>query len=246
MTSGEIRWKSLGHENVSSRIVTQVRELVRTNQLSPGDRLPSERELAALLGVSRPSLREALKLLQAQGVLEIRHGHGVFVSEPRAAASLRAALIREDIGVDELFAMREVLELPAAAWAAERQNTEALAALEEAHAELDAYSYTEDLDYERLRELDAAFHLSIVAASGNRFLRQTTIILHEILAAGMQTTLRVPGRVEKSREDHRRILEAILAGDVAGAREAAQAHVRAAWAVAHDVLGTPGDGPPRS
>jgi len=227
-----VQWQSLGHENVSSRIAEQIRELVSSNQLAPGDRLPSERELAAILSVSRPSLREALKLLQAQGMLQIRHGHGVFVAEPQAAASLRAALMRAQIGVDELFAMREVLELPAAAWAAERHHEDELAAVRAAHEELDTYSRTDDLDFERLRELDAAFHLSIVAASGNRFLRQTTIILHEILASGMETTLRAPGRVEKSREDHRRILEAIVAGDAARARRAAKAHIRAAWKVA--------------
>lgn len=227
-----VQWQSLGHESVSSRIAEQIRELVGSNQLAPGDRLPSERELAAILSVSRPSLREALKLLQAQGMLQIRHGHGVFVAEPQAAVSLRAALVRAQIGVDELFAMREVLELPAAAWAAERQHRDELAAVRAAHMELDDYSRTDDLDFERLRELDAAFHLSIVAASGNRFLRQTTIILHEILASGMETTLRAPGRVEKSREDHRRILEAILAGDAASARRAARAHIRAAWKVA--------------
>jgi len=218
-------WEPLSTSYVSTQVSERIQGLIGTKRLKPGDRLPAERELAHLLHVSRPSVREAFKSLQAQGVVDIRHGQGVFVAEPQAAVSLRAALIRREIGVEELFAMREVLELPAVEWAAQRRDPDGLEEVRRAFTALDDYSHVDEIDFEHLRTLDTGFHLSIVSAAGNRFLQQTTIVLHEILAAGMATTLRAPGRVEKSRVDHRRIYRAIIAGDADAARRAAQAHI---------------------
>jgi GntR family transcriptional repressor for pyruvate dehydrogenase complex len=87
-------------------------------------------------------------------------------------------------------------------------------------------------DFARLQPLDAAFHMRLVEAAGNRFLRQTLGVLQEMLAAGMETTLVVPGRLEKSRGEHDRILAAVRAGDAAGARAAARKHIRGAYKVA--------------
>ncbi|MFC7465738.1 FadR/GntR family transcriptional regulator [Brachybacterium sp. GCM10030252] len=221
-------WEPLTTTYVSTQVSDQIQNLIGTKRLKPGDRLPAERELAHLLHVSRASVREAFKSLQAQGVVDIRHGQGVFVAEPHAAASLRAALIQREIGVEELYAMREVLELPAVEWAAQRRDPDGMAELTEAFSALDACAYAEEIDFERMRMLDTAFHLSTVSAAGNQFLQQTTIVLHEILAAGMATTLRAPGRVEKSRVDHRLIYEAIIAGDAEEARRVAKEHIDAA------------------
>jgi GntR family transcriptional repressor for pyruvate dehydrogenase complex len=78
-------WEPIGHGgSLSDRIERQIIDLVGTEALTPGDRLPSERDLAALLGVSRPSVREAVKSLEAQGWVHVRHGQGVFVASPRS------------------------------------------------------------------------------------------------------------------------------------------------------------------
>ncbi|MCW3845573.1 FCD domain-containing protein, partial [Micromonospora yasonensis] len=128
----------------------------------------------------------------------------------------------------ELFAMRELLEVPAARWAAERQDAEALALVQEAFDSLEQALEHDPLDYDELQRLDAAFHLRIVQAAGNRLLEQTQSVLHELLRTGMRTTLEVEGRIQKSRLDHRRILAALLQGDGPGAAKAAKAHVRGA------------------
>jgi len=229
-------WKPLGAGSVSNRVAQQIQDLIKTKRLKPHDQLPPERELALLLGVSRPSVREAFKSLQAQAIVDVRHGHGVFVSEPRAAASLKAALIQREIGIEELFAMREVLELPAAQWAAQRQDRAGIEAITAAFTELDDYSRSGDIDYEKLRALDVAFHVSIVDAAGNAFLQQTTVVLHDILAGGMETTLKAPGRLEKSRIDHQRIHDAIVAGDEVAARQAALVHIEGARAAARAAI----------
>jgi GntR family transcriptional repressor for pyruvate dehydrogenase complex len=214
--------------SVSDLIAQRILEMISSERLRPGDRLPPERELAALLGASRPSLREALRSLRARGYVDIRHGSGVFVADPATTRSLREALRDEQMSLAELFDMREVLELPAAAWAARNHDAERLDRVTEAFETLSAASLVPDTGWRRLQELDAAFHMRIVEAAGNRFLIRTLGVLQEMLARGMETTLRVPGRLEKSRRDHKRILDALLAADSTAARRAVAAHIRGA------------------
>jgi GntR family transcriptional repressor for pyruvate dehydrogenase complex len=221
-------WAPLRQGSVSDLIARRILEVIASDQLRPGDRLPPERELAAMLGASRPSLREALRSLKVQGHVDIRHGSGVFVADPATTRSLREAMSAEDMSLTELFDMREVLELPAASWAARNQDTAKLDRVREAFDTLMAASSEPVVDWNRLRDLDAAFHMRIVEAAGNRFLTRTLGVLQEILARGMETTLQLPGRLENSRRDHRRILDAVLSGDPAAARRAAAAHIKGA------------------
>lgn len=221
-------WQTLGQGTLNSRIRREILRAVEGRQLGAGDRLPSERELAAALRVSRPSVREAVRSLEAEGVLVVRHGQGVFVAEPDARRRLRASLAELDHSLSELFAMRELLEAPAAGWAAERHDGPALAAVQDAYDALDLALAKQQLDFEELQRLDAAFHLQIVRASGNRLLEQTQAVLHELMATGMRTTLEIEGRLEQSRADHRRILAALMAGDAVAAGTAATEHVRGA------------------
>ena len=217
--------------SLSERIVAQVEKLISSESLKPGDRLPSEREMAELLGVSRPSVREAVRMLEARGRLKVRHGNGVFVEAPRPQRELQAALAETELTLNELYAMREVLEVHAAAWAAESAGPEQLATVRAALDKLNAASDAGE-EPDQLRQLDAAFHLAIAAVAGNRFLRQTSHVLHNMVLAGMQTTLLIPGRIEVARRDHERIYTAIVARDPAAARRAARAHIRGAHAAA--------------
>ncbi|MBO0872853.1 MAG: FadR family transcriptional regulator [Pseudonocardia sp.] len=228
MSSDPQLWAPLRQGSVSDLIARRILEVISSDQLRPGDRLPPERELAAMLGTSRPSLREALRSLKAQGHVEIRHGSGVFVADPATTRTLRQALLAEEMSLTELFDMREVLELPAAAWAARHQDADRLGRVRHAYDNLMAASADAEVDWARLRELDAAFHMRIVEAAGNRFLTRTLGVLHEILAQGMDTTLRIPGRLPRSRNEHGRILDAIVAGDPVAARRAASAHIQGA------------------
>jgi GntR family transcriptional regulator, transcriptional repressor for pyruvate dehydrogenase complex len=221
-------WEPLRQGSVSDLIARRILEVIASDKLRPGDRLPPERELAAMLGTSRPSLREALRSLKAQGHVDIRHGSGVFVADPATTRSLRAAMVTEEMSLTELFDMREVLELPAAGWAARQQDAEKLARVKEAYDTLMAASYEERVDWGRLQDLDAAFHMRIVEAAGNRFLTRSLGVLQEILARGMETTLQLPGRLEASRREHNRILDALLGGEITAARRAAGAHIRGA------------------
>lgn len=230
-------WQPIGQaDSISDRIEQQIVDLIHAEQLKPGERLPSERELAALLGVSRPSVREAVKSLEAQGRVHVRHGQGVFVAAPRSEQDLRAALAQHGVTLSELFAMREVLEVPAAGWAADAGDRTRLAAAESALTELKKASRVVPPDFQLLEKLDAAFHMRIVEAAGNRFLRQTLGVLQDMIAEGMETTLLVPGRMKKAHEEHDRILEALRAGNATAARAAARRHIRSSHAAARSRL----------
>lgn len=221
-------WQVLGHGTLNSRIRGEILRVVTARRLSPGERLPAERELAAALQVSRPSVREAVRSLEAEGVLVVRHGQGVFLSEADARKPMRTAMEEFGHSLVEMFALREVLEVPAARWAAERRDEQSLSAIQEAYDILEAAAERDSLDFNELQSLDSAFHQQIVRASGNRLLHQTHAVLHDLMSTGMRTTLEVEGRLEQSRIEHQRILEALLAGEPATAGEAAQLHVRGA------------------
>ncbi len=200
-------------EQRASRIAAQLVELIELQKLVPGDKLPPERQLAELLAVSRPSLREALHILQAQGMVQIKHGQGTFIQEPRVAQELRASLLSTTHGLNELFDAREVLEVPASKWAAEKATKEDVRLLRATLNQIDTITATDPIDFDQLQALDAKFHLTIVGIAGNRFINQTLNVLQDVMRMSMETTLRLPGRSEISRNEHNEILAAIESGN---------------------------------
>jgi GntR family transcriptional repressor for pyruvate dehydrogenase complex len=217
--------------SLSSRIAARIQELISAEELKPGDRLPPERELAGMLGVSRASVREATRSLAAQGRLSIRHGQGIFIEASATTNRLRSSLLADEHDVDELYAMREVLEVPAAQWAAQNVTAKAAATLERSYARL-ADAIDRRAPWQELQRLDAAFHEAVVRIAGNKFLLRTLGVLNETIAAGMQTTLRIPGRLDQSMADHGEILAAIRTGDSRRAGRASRSHIRGAHKVA--------------
>lgn len=218
----------------AARIATQLVDLIELQKLNPGDKLPPERALADLLEVSRPSLREALHILQAQGLVLIKHGQGTFVREPIVAQELRASMLTTTHGLNELFDAREVLEVPASKWAAVKATKENIRLLRATLNQIDNVTSNSPVDFDQLQILDAKFHLTIVQIAGNRFINQTLNVLQDVMKMSMETTLRLPGRSEISRSEHNQILKAIENGDgelaakltlqhITGARETALA-----------------------
>ncbi|MEO9181292.1 MAG: FCD domain-containing protein, partial [Acidimicrobiales bacterium] len=160
-----------------------------------------------------------------------RSGHGVFVGLNKQDL-VRQRLANLEISLMELFSMRSVLETAAAKWAAETATDDEVAQLEQAIEEQER-AYLEPVDLVRLKNLDANFHLNVVAMAKNRFLMQTFGVLQEMIGEGMETTLQVPERFKVSRVDHRRIFEAIRDHDPVAAAAAAATHIEgakdAAW-----------------
>lgn len=206
---------------------------IERSGLLPGARLESERELAKILEISRPSLREAIQVLQAQGRILVKHGVGVFVLDDATGERFKDAYLSQRANIEELFQMREILEAPAVEWAAERHTSEQLAEMNQALLRLSEALSENPIDFEKVRELDMEFHLVIVRSASNRFLNQTLGTLQEIMRNSMENTLKLPGRIDQSEEEHRIILEAIANRDPLKARLMIIQHIhnaRDAWA----------------
>ena len=207
--------------NNPPRLQSQVRLLldhIKDSGLKGGDRLESERELAKILGISRPSLREAIQILQVQGRLMVRHGIGIFVLDEADGEKLRDSLRTAQHRIEELFQMREILEAPAVEWAAERRTDEQLQAMKSAAHNLNNAIAENPIDFDKVRKLDMEFHLTIVRSAQNQFLNQTLGTLQEIMYRSMDNTLKLPGRIDASEHEHGVILEAIEKKDPIAAR----------------------------
>jgi GntR family transcriptional repressor for pyruvate dehydrogenase complex len=207
--------------NNPPRLQSQVRLLldhIKDSGLKGGDRLESERELAKILGISRPSLREAIQILQVQGRLMVRHGIGIFVLDEADGEKLRDSLRAAQHRIEELFQMREILEAPAVEWAAERRTDEQLQAMKSAAHNLNNAIAENPIDFDKVRKLDMKFHLTIVRSAQNQFLNQTLGTLQEIMYRSMDNTLKLPGRIDASEHEHGVILEAIEKKDPIAAR----------------------------
>lgn len=221
--------------NEPPRLQTQVRLLldhINDSGLKAGDRLESERELSKILGISRPSLREAIQVLQVQGRLVVKHGIGIFVLDEQEGEKLRDSLKAAQHRIEELFQMREILEAPAVEWAAERRTDEQLQEMKAAAQELKAAIAEEPIDFDKVRRLDMQFHLTIVKSAHNHFLNQTLGTLQEIMFKSMDNTLKLPGRIDASEHEHGVILDAIERRDAIAARLMCIEHIhnaRDAW-----------------
>ncbi|CAB4569910.1 MAG: FCD domain-containing protein [Actinobacteria bacterium] len=221
--------------NVPPRLNENVRGLldyIERENLRPGAKLESERELARILGISRPSLREAIQVLQAQGRLISKHGVGIFLLDEEVGGKIKDAYLAQQHPIEELFQMREILEAPAVEWAAERRSTEQLLEIKRALGRLRDALQEDPIDFDRVRELDMEFHLVIVRSAQNRFLNQTLGTLQEIMRHSMDNTLKLPGRIDQSEAEHSIILAAIENQDPINARLMIIQHIhnaRDAW-----------------
>lgn len=207
----------------------QVADLILTlaaaEGLGPGDRLPAERDLAERLGVSRPSLREAMIALEVEGRVEIRKGSGIYVADPGRSRAAPAATSLETEGPFEILEARAVLESAIAEEAARRVTPALVATLD---ASLRDMAAAID-DRARAIPIDAAFHVAIASGTGNPVLaRLTSDIFAKRLAPlfnRLSAHFEGPPTWRRALAEHRAIRDAIAAGDPAAAREAMRRHL---------------------
>ncbi len=211
-----------------SRIAEQIRLLISERRLREGDRLPSEGELAPLLGVSRPSLREALKTLAAVGLVEIRHGQGTFIKSADVDRALDRAISGwfQGHGIGRhLTEMRQLLEPAAAAWAAERAIPAERQALLDVVSRMRAVR-TDDQDLvETLQRLDTELHQRIADATHNPLLVRVMQGLLDLLSESRRRSLLIPGQGLRSVRYHEAIAGAVVRRDAHGAARAMRRHL---------------------
>ncbi|GAB3692373.1 FadR/GntR family transcriptional regulator [Nocardiopsis oceani] len=223
---------------VAQRTVGQIKAMISNGEVGPGERLPTERELSSRLGVSRGTVREAISSLTTLGVLEVRHGAGVYVTALRPSDLLEAFSVLAEVSQDqtlmEVLQVRRMIEPAATAMAAARATPEDLARIGSLLDRMaDGAAGCEPAVH---GAADLGFHQAIVACVGNA----TLSAVHSGLSSRTFNERVWAGHgeadvAEALHEDHWRIHEALAARDPEAARAAAAAHVLRVehWLTAH-------------
>jgi len=206
------------------QVAEQLMAMLRDRQLLPGDKLPPERELAAMMQVSRPSLREALRALSMMNILEVRQGAGTFVSslEPELLVEhLDFVLSLDDSSLLELFEARKIVEIGIAGLAAQRITEEELAELEAGLARSQEMLH-HPVDFLRA---DEQLHKAITQAARNPIMSRVFDSISRLLMVSRSRTVDIAGVRERTVEDHRAIVAALKRRDPEAAQEAMFQHL---------------------
>jgi GntR family transcriptional repressor for pyruvate dehydrogenase complex len=221
-----VQFKPVESRRLYQQIADQIRELITRGGFEAGTRLPPERDLAQQLGVSRPSLREALIALDVEGRVEVRSGSGVFVSDSRAEPAPRKT---EAIGESpsQLMEARSVIEGEIAVLACARVTEEHLARLRKVLKGMEA-----EIGQRRARvDLDREFHLTLAEMTGNSVLARLVGELfderHSPISAKISSRFESTRTWKAALKEHEAILRAIEERDPIAAQAAMRAHLKA-------------------
>ncbi|HHY47731.1 MAG TPA: FadR family transcriptional regulator [Firmicutes bacterium] len=214
---------------IYAEVIDRIKRLIVDGQLKPGDKLPSERELASALGVSRSTVREAVSVLASSGLVEVKPGLGMFIGssgQDHAISPLSLMLLVERDSSLELLELRKILEAEAAAMAAERAPSEVIEMLEHAYAEMEA-----DLNSGGSGEdADVKFHELVAKATMNMVMTKVMNSLNGLFRYSInqyrKKTFMHSNRPHQLLADHRAILDAIRSHDPEKAREAMRSHFK--------------------
>ncbi|MEW6210901.1 MAG: FadR/GntR family transcriptional regulator [Acidobacteriota bacterium] len=210
----------------SEGVVVRFREMIQRGELRPGDRLPPERDLAKLLGVSRPTLRAGIRSLAAVGIIQSRQGAGTFVVDAEGPPSLDSSPLRlmaalHGFTTAEMFEARLSIEMAIAGLAAERATGDQMASMAEELAGM----YASLDDPEQYLVHDMHFHQMVAAASGNRILTALMNMVATILFDVRSKTVKRAKDLKESAEMHRNIYRAIRDRNPESARQAMRDHL---------------------
>lgn len=210
--------------SLSDALTERVLELIRSGGLRPGDRLPSARELSQRFAVTTPTLREALRRLEATGAVQMRHGSGIYVGTDLERVVIPNPNVRELQGHQLLHLLdaRLLIEPPLAAMAARRADPADLTRLRAVLDEAGRHLTGADAE---LHEANMSFHRATAKAAGNYVLDEVVDSLLKVHATEQREILRIFDDRTRDHDEHRAILNAIEAGDAQHADELMRAHL---------------------
>ena len=216
--------KQIKKSTMSELIIDQMLQMIDQGIFVPGQKLPSEKELAEILCVSRPTVREAMRSLMTMGLVEIRCGDGTYLNDSVRLISehFKNANLLKHFSYNELIDTRLMLECETARLAALTVTQEDVQNLEHAYAEVAATMDVPDVEFHRV---DARFHMAIAECSKNRFMKEILSALQDLLVL---INVSVPSGREirqQSGASSRAIVDAIEAGDSELARQLMHRHI---------------------
>lgn len=226
-------WRPIARTHTFELVLDRIEEQILSGELRAGDRLPSERELASMLAVSRPAVREAIRVLQAQGVLRSSVGNGpdsgTFVegsSRDALTRLLRLHVALASFPLDDVVEARVMLERWSAGLAAQRRSEAVLAEMEGLLLAMEQPMVARG----EFNDLDTQFHVCVARAGGSHLVADLTSAvrgsLRYSLLAAFEESPDWDQVVRGLRSEHRAIHERIVAQDATGAADAVEAHVR--------------------
>lgn len=211
-------------------VAQKVRHMIVQNQMQPGDRLPTEAELSHSFGVSRSTLREAMKILRAENVVVIRQGSGTFVSDWTGVGEdpLGLHFTDQEHLIDNLFEARLLIDPQIAMLAVQRATPQNIRDLKEI---IDRMQET-PINDENAAKLDIQFHTAVAECTHNDVLIRVIPIINESIVRSHRETSSDAESYRRSKRSHRGIYEAIVNGDILTAKYMAERHV---WETLSDV-----------
>ncbi|TQM13318.1 FadR/GntR family transcriptional regulator [Pseudonocardia kunmingensis] len=208
---------------VADSVAEQLERMISRGDFKPGDKLPPERVLADQFGVGRSSMREAIRVVEVNGLLRSDHGVGVFVvSNSRRTSDLSQLLVLDEFTVPELFEVRITLERDSAGLAAKRITADEAAELQGIISGM----ADPDLSDEAFVSLDADLHRAIAQATKNRLLIKLHSTIEPLFVDYSHKVITLPGRREHAHAGHCAIVDAVVGRRVRDARTAAVRHIR--------------------
>lgn len=210
---------------IVSQVEERIRELIDSKKYTEGMKLPTENELCQSMNVGRGTVREALRLLQAKGLVEIKPGRGAFVASKQAVDINPVVwLVQNEKELRDAIEVRNALEPVAARKMAETASEAALRRLKKIHA--DFLAAVKAGNTVQIAELDELFHGWIVRESGNQLLNEINVHLIQGMHTFRSKTFTVPENVRNAVEPHTRILNAITGRDGNAAEQEMRKHLK--------------------
>ena len=213
---------------VSETAVESIKSFIAHQKLTPGAKLPSERELSEALNISRTSVREALRTLEIMGLIEVKPGSGVYFKDSAGDLSvpLKTWLPSNEETLREIFEVRQLIEPNIASLAAQRITPEGLEKLRIC-TEKFCHCFEED-DLPGMILADTQFHRLLASGTGNKTLSFIMNTITRFMPGAWKASLRVPHRPERTIQEHQKIIDAIREHDPALARQAMALHLEKA------------------
>ncbi len=234
-----LSYQPIERQKLYELIADQLLRRIGERRLSPGDPLPTERELTQAFRAGRSSVREALRMLESKGVIENR-GNGTFVVSGYANplnSSVQLLLNLDQATMLDVYELRRILECEAAGLAAERHSDAHLALMDAAIDEMAAALASEDAERGgRYIDADLRFHLAIAEATRNGVILHTMDALRGVIRRALMSIFSVPHSPERSFEQHRAIRKAIAARDADAGRAEMRAHLVRVESDVHSAL----------
>jgi len=218
--------KPVRRDRIRDQVFEQLKDQIFKGSWQPGSKIPSENELAAMLGVSRVSIREGLQKLVTLGILDTRHGEGTYVKEFSSDIHLNTLfplLALDRMNILQVLEYRKVMDTGSVELAVERATEEDLQDMERIYASMTENS-DEAGDLSKFAEADLEFHLAVSRATKNPVFIKVNSIIKDILSVSMEGIVRTLGKHD-GLHYHRRILDAIRKRDEEEAKRLMEEHV---------------------